>query len=307
MNSMTGFSERGFSIQGTPVRLQIRSWNHKGLDIRLRLPRMESPKIESWLKQEVEAHVKRGSVEVFFEIQSPNVTGAEALPPALPLERVEFAYHQLVNLKKRLGLEVPIGVQDILGYPEVLLKTPPSESLVAREAEWISQFQEEFRSVLKDFLNSRQNEGIHLLADLRQRVSLLRAALDQADGLRPALREKFKDRVQKRLAQAFEAYPSADVRESALFESRLSQEVAFVLEKQDIEEEMVRFKGHLEVLSQVLVQPGPHGKRLDFIYQELHREITTLSNKAQDVGMSQIAVDIKLLIDQMREQSLNLE
>ena len=125
--------------------------------------------------------------------------------------------------------------------------------------------------------------------------------------LRVQIQKKSQEKIKKRLEQCFEAYTSPDAKMRALMETRIAQEISYALDKMDIEEELNRFKGHVDQIEHLLGEGGLVGKKLDFMFQEVSREINTLANKAQDLDISHDVIELKTWVEQLREQSLNLE
>jgi uncharacterized protein (TIGR00255 family) len=153
----------------------------------------------------------------------------------------------------------------------------------------------------------RKAEGGKLRDALLSIMSLFRGSYTKFLGLREEIRGRARDKIKKRIEQCFESYGTTDEKLRALMETRIAQEISYALDKLDVEEELTRFKGHIDEIEKLLRVGGPVGKKLDFMFQELNREINTLGNKSQDLGVSQEVIELKMWIEQMREQSLNLE
>ena len=160
---------------------------------------------------------------------------------------------------------------------------------------------------LDALLQMKRSEGARLKDALIEIVQNLESARERLLKQREVIRNRAKEKVRKRIEVCFEAYPTEDERLRALMETRISQEISYVLEKLDIEEELTRFIGHVRAIRDLLASGGAVGKRLDFLFQELNREINTLGNKSQDLEISKEVIELKMWVEQMREQSLNLE
>jgi uncharacterized protein (TIGR00255 family) len=160
---------------------------------------------------------------------------------------------------------------------------------------------------LDALLQMKRSEGARLKNALMEIVQNLETARERLLKQREVIRNRAKEKVRKRIEVCFEAYPTVEERLRALMETRISQEISATLEKLDIEEELTRFIGHVRAIQDLLGSGGAVGKRLDFLFQELNREINTLGNKSQDLEVSMEVIELKMWVEQMREQSLNLE
>ncbi|HMN20209.1 MAG TPA: YicC family protein [Ottowia sp.] len=303
--SMTGYaSGRKAASDNGPERmawktaraglaLELRSVNNRFLDLSFRLPdelRAQEPALRSLLDQ----RLRRGKVELRVTLEGRDA-GALGDPPAALLQR-------LAGLQDKVHAWLP----DAPGLPvaEVLrlaAATAPraDDSEVARELLALAQ------TVLEDLLAARAREGERLRALLLERITGLRALTAQAEPLVPqvvqAQKQRFVDRWNEALAAAEAPAPAAATEERALAEA-----TAFAI-RIDVAEELGRLAAHLDEIERVLTQGGEIGKRLDFLIQELHREANTLGSKSAALELSRIGVDMKVLIEQMREQVQNIE
>jgi uncharacterized protein (TIGR00255 family) len=153
----------------------------------------------------------------------------------------------------------------------------------------------------------RAQEGTKLRDALLQIIAEFRKIYNFFVSAQSQIQTRARDKIKKRIEQCFEAYGTTDEKLRALMETRIAQEISYTLDKLDIEEELTRFKGHIDQIEALLLAGGQVGKKLDFMFQELNREVNTLGNKAQDLNVSQEVIELKMRIEQMREQSLNLE
>ncbi|MBS1960118.1 MAG: YicC family protein [Bdellovibrionales bacterium] len=303
--SMTGYASRVFNFQGVLYKIEIKSLNHRFLELKLRTPREWMP-LETTIRSFIESKVKRGSVEMWIE-RAHDAHNQVACEIQINGAQVEHAFKQLTEVRKRLRLEEPITIRDIMTFPDVIAKgvvTPIADDALDDLSEVIT---EELDGAIKDLVAMRSSEGIKLQKALLIITSQLKKTYDKLIGLRTQIQKRAQEKVRRRIEQCFEAYSSVDAQMRALMESRIAQEIAYSLEKVDIEEELTRFKGHVEAIEKLLRDGGPIGKKLDFLFQELNREVNTLGNKSQDLDVSQDVILIKTWIEQLREQSLNIE
>jgi uncharacterized protein (TIGR00255 family) len=302
IHSMTGFASTVFSSGDESFRIEVKSLNHRFLDLKLRIPR-EFQAFEAPLRSLLESRLKRGSVDFWVERQGKK----SGTVPHTDLARARIAYQELSRLRSEFGIREEITLRDLVSFPDVLTTGSAPERTDAEQAALEKDFLGAAGIVIDDLLQMRRGEGERLCSALFALLEGLKEAHGRLLAQRETVRSRAREKIKKRIEQCFEAYPVADDRVRALLESRVAQEIAYSLEKLDIEEELTRFQGHLLAVEQLLREGGAVGKRLDFLFQELNREVNTLANKSQDLDISREAIALKAGIEQLREQSLNLE
>lgn len=301
--SMTGFASRGFSFQGQSFRIEIKSLNHRFLELKLRIPR-ELNALESLLRPLVEKKLKRGSVELWIERQN---AGASASEWQLNLPQATQAFMVLSQLREQFKVSDPLSLRDLSSFPEVITK---AEGVKLTEAQWgdfEKQVVHEVQGAIDDLLVMRGVEGGKLKEALLLITQQFKQAHDRLMSQREIIRGRAREKIKKRIELCFEAYPTPDAKLRAVMESRISQEIAIALDKLDVEEELTRYSGHIEQIEKLLNGKEAVGKKLDFLLQELNREVNTLGNKSQDLEMSQEVMQLKMWVEQLREQCMNLE
>jgi len=289
--SMTGYASAQHDAGPWRLGLEIRSVNGRFLDLSLRLSD-ELRGFEPLLREQVQARLKRGKVELRAFVES----SAAALIPE-PSARL---LQRLGALQDGIRSWVPdaraLGVADIL-------RLATAEQGGGQD--WGPALQTLAPQVLQELLSARAREGARLAAMLLERVAQLRALAQTAEPLVPQLVEqqrlRFLERWREAMALAGDAAPPQTAQERAL-----SEAAAYAL-RIDVAEELTRLRAHLDEIERLLRQGGEVGKRLDFLIQELHREANTLGSKSATLELTRIAVDMKVLIEQMREQVQNLE
>lgn len=301
VQSMTGFSQAEGETAGGRLKVEIKTLNHRFLDAKVRLPR-ELSSAEIPLRAALAGRFTRGAVEIKVE-RMADPARADESAPRIDRAQARRYLEEVRQLQSELGLPGALTISDLLALPEVLGRGQETASV---EDPW-PQVEPVFASALQKLSEMRTHEGQAL-------ARTLGATLDELDARIRFLREKRKEsegvlraRARERVQAVFEAFPIANASVEAALESRVSQELALLLDRTDIEEELIRFQGHLDHFRKVLGEGGPVGRKLDFILQELNREINTLGNKAQDLGISEETVSIKVRIEQLREQVMNLE
>lgn len=298
---MTGFSSVEGVIAGQRMRLELKSVNHRFLDVKTRLPR-DLSNTEVAFRGLLQAGFSRGALEAKLERITDASTDAKAtIQPNLELAKHYFA--ALQALQKSLGLNDPIRTMDIATLPDVLSS---GGAEVATEDAW-KELEPLAKNAIAKLADMRRHEGSNL-------ARVIHAAIDEMDSKIDWLRQKraeceagYKKRITDKIQAVFEAHPLAETSVQAVLESRIAQELSLLIDRTDIEEELTRFKGHLEHFRKVMNTGGQVGRKLDFILQELHREINTLGNKAQDFMISEEVVQVKVRLEQLREQVMNIE
>jgi len=285
--SMTGYAALSEELALGTLSVEIRSVNHRYLDLTFRLPD-EYRSFEPGLREIVAARLTRGKVECRVGLQrSPASQTSLQLNIAL--------LGQLTELDRRVREQLPGGatlsVNEVLRWPGVL----------ETDALPLEEIREHTNALLnrtvEDFTQSRAREGEKLKGLLLDRVARMEELVQRVKPKIPLLVTAYQERLATRLRDA-----SADIDED-----RIRQELVLFSSKVDVEEELSRLVAHLSELRRILTQGGPVGKRLDFLMQELNRESNTLGSKSVDIDVSQASVELKVLIEQMREQVQNIE
>jgi uncharacterized protein (TIGR00255 family) len=280
----------------------MKAVNHRFLDLKLRLPR----EFQSWeiqARKFLETRLGRGALDIKVE----RLPEAGVLPqaPQINLALAAHYFESLRTLQKTLGLNDSIRTAELAQMPEVFSRAETSSA--PSDQAW-GDLEALLNSACAELLKMRATEGAALTRGLLEAATELSTTLS---GIR-ARRDEWISQIQKRQAERirsiFEANPLPSTAPlQAVLESRIAQELALLLDRSDVEEELTRFQGHLDHLRQIFEQGGAVGRKLEFVLQELGREVNTLSNKAQDLGISTEAVGIKVKLEQLREQSMNLE
>jgi uncharacterized protein (TIGR00255 family) len=284
--SMTGYAVAARELESAVLNLELRSVNHRYLDIQFRMPD-ELRGIESVLREALTGRLNRGKIECRISYA--------AIPGRKGLDLDEALLKQLVTLNARVRAALPeaqsISASDILRWPGML----GAESFDVDEMRKVCLSLLE--QVLEDFTLTRGREGEKLKAILLERAAAVESRLEEVAPRMPQVIAAFQEKLATRLR---EALGNAD-------EDRIRQELVLLANKIDVDEELTRLTTHIAELRRVLDKGGAVGKRLDFLMQELNREANTLGSKAADVTVTQVSMELKLLIEQMREQIQNIE
>jgi len=285
--SMTGFARREATAEWGTLVCELRSVNHRFLEAGFRLPD-ELRSAEGELRARLAQKLRRGKVDCSMSYRRPaGVTGSFEVD-ALALERL---LHAAQTVARSLHGPATVNVLDVLRWPGVLQEEGAGgEALLAAAGAL-------FAATLEDLSAARAREGQRLRELLEQRCSALDALVSTVRARVPEVQARARTRLNERIAELA----------AQVDRERLEQELALLLQRLDIDEELERLTGHVAEVRRVIGGAEPAGRRLDFLMQELNREANTLSSKSQDLETTRSAVDMKVLIEQMREQVQNAE
>lgn len=284
--SMTGYAAASADTARGTLSIELRSVNARFLDLQFRVSE-ELRALEPMLRELIAGRVSRGKLDCrFFLNQAAAAPGARINADALARLR-ELS----TEVAKAMPQATPLRVADVLRWPGVIAESPLDEEETRRGASALC------RKVLDELVESRRREGAKLAAAVAERVAAMRARLEEAAPLVPQALAAYQAKLTERLR---EAIGSAD-------DERIRVELTMFATKVDVDEELTRLRAHLDEAERTLKKSGAAGKRLDFIAQELHREANTLASKAASQELSDCAMELKLLIEQMREQVQNIE
>jgi uncharacterized protein (TIGR00255 family) len=285
--SMTGFAAVAAELPGCSLTVELRSVNHRYLDLQVRLPD-ELRSIESAVRDVLAAQLKRGKVDCRIALNR-SAPGTTEL--AVNVERVIQLRDAADEVLRHAPASTPLSIIEILRWPGVLTEPSLGAEALAGKALGL------VRQALDELAESRAREGVQLKLVLEQRCRGIELQIDRVTPRVPIIHEAYVEKLGARLKEAG-LDPDND---------RLKQELALYATKIDIAEEVSRLATHVGEVRRVLAHGGSSGKRLDFLMQELNREANTLGSKSVDAELSQAALEIKVLIEQMREQVQNIE
>lgn len=285
--SMTGFSRLESQHEWGSLSLELRSVNHRYLDVSLRLPE-DIRSLEQALREQIGKRLSRGKVDCSLRFQRAEVSQNELKIDAGLATQIAHASREVDLLLYNPG---PVSSLDVLRWPGVL-QTPALDMEVLKKASF-----DLLNGALEDLTASRAREGEKIKVMLQERCAGIAKLVDEVQAVIPEIKSGWQSKIRERMAEA-------DV---DMDDARLTQELILMSQKMDVEEELDRLKAHIVEIQRVLEQNEPVGRRLDFLMQELNREANTLGSKSVAVVTSQASVELKVLIEQMREQIQNVE
>ncbi|MCL2829666.1 MAG: YicC family protein [Betaproteobacteria bacterium] len=285
--SMTGYAVKSRDIDCGTLNLELKSVNSRFLDVHFRVYE-DLRFIEPALREMIVARLGRGKIECRVNLLSTSQTNRQLLPNEELLAQLKTLD---TYVRALLPEAPPLSVDQILRWPGMLGEEETNTAAITIEA------QELAAEALDDLIACRAREGEKLAAMIQERIALMRVQVAEVAPHIPAAQAAFQEKLKQRL---LDAIGSAD-------DERIRQEIAVFALRTDIAEELTRLSTHLDEAERVLRIGGNIGKRLDFLMQELNREANTLGSKSVAREVSQTAVELKLLIEQMREQIQNIE
>jgi uncharacterized protein (TIGR00255 family) len=287
IRSMTGFARIEKKYDFGTLSWELRSVNHRYLDISTRLPE-EMRGIEQTVREAVSRVLGRGKLDCILRFKSDGAVAADIQIDASAVRALLAASAQVAQL---LRSESELKPLDVLRWPGVIREQERDFSPVESAA--LSQLQE----CLQQLLAMREREGERIKSLILQRCDTIHEIVGRVRQRRPQVMNQIRDKIRQRLAEL----------EVQVDQNRFEQELVMITQRMDVDEELDRLQAHLAEVRNVFGQDQPAGRRLDFLMQELNREANTLGSKSGDVETTQAAVDLKVLIEQMREQIQNVE
>ncbi len=290
ISSMTGYGRGSSTEKGFTFLAELRSVNHRYADFALRLPR-ELYFLEDQVRRQLQNSIKRGRVEVSLVL--------DEMPAGLRQVNVNFDlaedyYQSLQKLSDHLGLKEKIKLEHLLQMPELF---KPSGLVLTEDQVWPA-ITAALGEALDQLVRQRRAEGENLCKDLLARCGKLEGQVELAEERAEAAKDEYRTKIEHKfkelLAGEFE-------------ETRLLMESALLVERMGVDEELVRLKSHIGAFRDNLQGSDPAGRKLDFIAQEMFREVNTIGSKAGDFSLTNIVVEMKAELERIREQIQNLE
>lgn len=290
IRSMTGFGAGRAKVGEEEISVEIRSVNHKFCEVKARLP-PELAAGEVDLVRQIKEAVRRGALEVFVK-RSP---GRSSLVPRVDLDLARAYVSAVTEAARELGLALNLGAAELAQVEGLVsLEARALDLASAREAQRVAA-----QEALRALHAMREKEGATLAQDLLGRAQALREGVAALAQLSPRSVEEYRQRLAERVAELSRGVPVEP--------QRLAQEVALFADRVDIAEELTRLASHLDQLEAMVNSSEPAGRRMDFLVQEIHREVNTAGSKSQSAEIAQRIVSLKAEVERIREQVQNVE
>ena len=291
IRSMTGFGRAKVEHEGREYNVEIKSVNHKYSDVSIKIPRQISY-LEEKVRKEVLSKVARGKIDVFITLQDYSEKG-KSIKINKELAKVYIA--QLRELAEETGITANIDVIDISKFPEVLnISNEENEEMYWDELKGVLD------TALDNFVSMREVEGNKICGDLKVRMERIKEKVSKISSYSAGLVDEYIVKLNTRVKELM----NTDV----IDENRLAQEIVIFSDKSSIQEELTRLDSHISQFLNLLSEDGsPVGKKLDFIIQEMNREVNTIGSKANSTKISEGVIELKTEIEDVREQIQNIE
>ena len=292
LRSMTGYGRSKFENEGREYAVEIKSVNNRYSDISIKIPRNISF-LEEKVKKTIVNNISRGKVDVFITFTNYSEKGKEI---KINTELAKNYINELRKLQEETGVIDNIGIIDVSKMPEVLnLKVEDEDEDILWE-----ELSECLNNAITSFVLMRETEGNKIKEDLEKRVELLKEKIEKISEISTGLVEEYIVKLEKRVNELLK-YTVVD-------EARLAQEVVIYSDKCSVEEELTRLRSHIDQFISLLNNSSTAiGKKLDFLIQEMNRETNTIGSKANNLEITNLVVDLKTELENIREQIQNIE
>lgn len=289
---MTGFGRGEASENGITATVEIKSLNSRYLDLSTRLPQRLQDK-ELKVKEMVQKTVHRGKLNVTVYVSESETDG-----PSISVdEKKAKGYAKILNdLREVAGIEEPVSLQDITQFGDVFVNQEEDEEVTERKWEVAEKA---LKEAVNELLKMRTQEGNQLKNDLIDRIGFIDSNIEVITKETAKRGDEARDKLLERIQNLID--------EDKIEPERLEMEVAILVDKMDVTEELVRLKSHLKFFIEAVEQPEPAGRRLNFLTQEINRELNTIGSKANNSDIAQYVVKCKEAVEQIREQVQNVE
>lgn len=291
IKSMTGFGRFEVSEAERKITVEMKSVNHRYLDVNIKMPKKLNF-FEAAIRAELKNYIQRGKVDIFIAYEDYTENNV-CVKYNKELAAEYMGY--LKQMAEDFALDNDIRVSTLSRFPEVMAM----EEQTADEEELWKVLSKAVKGAAESFVDTRIKEGENLKEDLITKLEGMLIHVDYITERSPRLAAEYKDKLKDRIRELLE--------DSQIDENRLLMEVAIFADKSCVDEELVRLKSHIETTKNTLIEGGGIGRKLDFIAQEMNREANTILSKANDLEISNRAIELKTEIEKIREQIQNIE
>jgi len=291
IKSMTGFGCGEASGEGKKFTVELKAVNHRFNEIFLRMPRSMAS-LEDRSKRFIQGYISRGRVDGFFSVEN---YGDKPVTVKVDKALAESYYKAIGELQAFLQIPGQPSVEEIAKFPDVLVLEEPEEDI----ERWWPYVEDALKQAVSELVSMRQVEGKRLYQDLKERINSISRLNAEIEKRAPLVVEDYHQRLESRLQDW--------LKECTIDQDRLANEIAIFAERSNITEEVVRLNSHLYQASRYLESRQPVGRKLDFLIQEMNREINTIGSKASDLTISRLVVEVKSELEKIREQVQNIE
>ena len=290
VKSMTGYGKGSLSINSREYQVEVKTVNHKYIDINIKMPRIISY-LEEDIRKLVASKIKRGKVDIFISFDNYSKDGNDI---RINTELAKIYIDNLKKLAEEENISANIEVTEITRFPDVLtIKSNLDEDKIKEE---LLQTAED---AIEQLISMRQAEGTRISRDILAKIAEIEGKKQQIFELSTGLIEEYVVKLEARIKELLKT--------EELDKTRLMQEVVIYADKCSVEEEITRLTSHIEQLRNLINTEEPSGKKMDFIIQEMNRETNTIGSKSNNLEITNRVVDIKTILEDVREQIQNIE
>lgn len=292
MKSMTGFGRADYRDEEVDFSIEIKTINHRFRDFFIKVPKALNP-IEEKIRNEISQKIARGRIEVFIRYTELGTKNRHIIfNKALAKEYIQVL-NEMRRLDSMIGDELELSL--IAKFPDVVLLEEEHDDF---EEIW-RKVEPVLTQALEELNESREREGMALKEDVRMRTATIIRQVNEIEKKSPNMLEKYREELRERIVSYIDSIE--------IDEKRLLTEVAMMSDKLNVDEELTRLRSHTQRINGILMEEEPIGRKLDFLIQELNREINTIGSKSNDLDIANIVVDVKSEIEKIREQIQNIE
>ena len=291
ISSMTGFGRYELEAHERRINVEIKAVNHRYLDLSIKMPRSFNA-FESKIRNVIREYVERGKTDIYISCEE---LGEDRLSLKYNKELAKGYLGYIKQMAEEFGLETDVRASTLARFPEVFTM----EQEEGDEAEIWQDLEQAIRGAAEAFKASREHEGELLKEDLLQKLEIMKDAQAIIEERMPQLVGEYRERLRAKLEEV--------LADSAVDENRIVTEATIYADKICVDEEMVRLKSHIQAMKKELEKGGAVGRKLDFLAQEMNREANTTLSKSSDLSVADAAIELKTMIEKIREQVQNLE
>ena len=291
IRSMTGYGKASLSVEGREYQVEIKSVNHRYLDINIKMPRTLGY-LEETIKKQISEKIKRGKIDVFITFENNSQEGRDI---KINKELAKIYINQLKELAQEENISSNIEVIDIAKFPDILtIKIEQEDEKIKNEILQVT------KDATDKIIEMKNIEGQKIAQDLLSRIGKIENKIEEISKKSTGLIEEYVVKLEKRIKEILKT--------EEIDKSRLAQEVVIYADKCSVEEEITRLKSHIYQFKNLIADNnGTIGKKLDFIIQEMNRETNTIGSKANNLDITNGVIDIKTELEDIREQTQNIE
>lgn len=291
IKSMTGYGRVEGLCDGRNIIVEAKSVNHRFLEIALRIPASLYP-LEMEYKKKIAERFKRGRIDVSIRLEGEC---SDTSKVNLNMDIARDYFDVLSRLKTEFNIQEPVSIKTLISFRDIF--TPPAETQM--DADFLNSVEKMLQEALSILVNMRQDEGIVLFSDMQMRLQAIGAIMGAIRLRAPQIVLEYQKRLSDRIKEL-----TAGLELDA---GRLAQEVAVMADRCDITEEIVRMQSHIGQFESLLQSDEAEGRKIDFLLQEMNREINTIGSKANDADIARQVIEVKSELGKLREQAQNIE